>query len=108
VTRARQVSEARTGSDALVLRQLLTAAEREPQVAGVVLAALYAQAEHDPELTATLTRAEEAPAEPQYAPDPDTGRLIFTRPVAEGPGIRVYSYRTPTANREPETEREAG
>jgi hypothetical protein len=106
VSRARQVWEARIGTDVLVLRQILTAAEREPQVAGTVLAALYAQAEHDPELTATLTRAEEAPLEPRYTPDPDTGRLISTRPVAEGPGIRVYSYRTPTPNREPG--REAG
>jgi len=54
-----QVWEAESGSDLLVLREVLALAEQDPQVAAMVLAALY---EHQgDELEEILTRAEEAP-----------------------------------------------
>jgi hypothetical protein len=55
-----QVWEAASGSDLLVLREVLALAEQDPQVAATVLAALY-EHQGDCELEEILTRAEEAP-----------------------------------------------
>lgn len=58
-----QVWEAETGADVLVLQEVLALAETDPEVAGTVLAALYAQRD-DEALATILTRAEEAPLGP--------------------------------------------
>jgi hypothetical protein len=56
-----QVWEAESGCDLLVLREVLALAERDPQVAAVVLSALYEQRSGDGELNAILAWAEVAP-----------------------------------------------
>jgi hypothetical protein len=92
--RQRQVWQAASGTDLLVLRAVLALAEQDPEVAATVLAALYAAAETGQDLTEIMQRAEEAPLQPAYAWDTDAGRWITTQPVAQGGGVRVYSYHT--------------
>jgi hypothetical protein len=55
-----QVWEAETGSDLLVLREVLGLAESDPELAATVMCALYSLRD-DPALDRILTAAEEAP-----------------------------------------------
>ena len=67
-----QVWEAVTGTDVLVLREVLKLAESDPDVAATVLNALYEHRANanDETLAAILTRAEEAPLDPLFGAVP--------------------------------------